>query len=433
MKSKNKVSDHVLTAALVIMILTSIGLSAYIWGSDSRFTKIEQTSNQSPNKQVGQKSLREIYMPTKIMYYKGSQLYQVYAGQGNLPLQFSNMTQSLKSVTPERVGTSKTAYNDLLKNQNYIQLTYPDQITISLFLTGLKKTDNSQFNRFFVPINGDKYIYLGNDMDYCLYKIPVNKVKFNSFYQKIRETKSQLPVSLYRLDKMYLTFFEEATSLPVYSYLTDHQADSYFVYRLLGTGSINQRNSTNSITYSNGVYERLIASKKNNDYEYVNYGETRTPKSVTKKLTSSLYYVRKIGLSEPDLHFFDADDNVLIYQNYVEEYPVFLTGKYNARAKINFATNGLKINFNSLDLQIPIPNDGSKKKLEPTADALAKLEAAGYSKKHISRIIVGYTSRVDNEKSRRLVTLTPNYYVKIDGKWQSMDEWLAKAQTPGKE
>ncbi|QNQ81676.1 YycH family regulatory protein [Lactobacillus sp. PV012] len=431
MKSKNKISDHALTIALVVMILTSLGLSGYIWSSDSRFTKIEQTSNQSPNKQVGQKSLREIYMPTKIMYYKGSQLYQVYAGRGNLPLQFSNMTQSLKSVIPEKIGKSKSEYDDLLKNQNYVQLTYPDQITISLFLTGLKKINNGQFNRFFVPVNGQKYIYLGNDADYCLYKIPVNKVKFDNFYQKIRETKTQLPVSLYRLDNMYLTFFEKSTSLPIYSYLTDHQADSYFVYRLLGTGSINQRNSTNSITYSNGVYERLIASKKNNDYEYVNYGETKSPKSVTDKLTSSLYYVRKIGLSEPDLHFFDADNNVLIYQNYVEEYPVFLTGKYNSRAKINFATNGLKINFNSLDLQIPIPNDGSKKKLQPTAEALNQLEAAGYDKSKISRIIVGYTSKVDNDKSARLVTLTPAYYVKINGKWQSINEWITQAQ--GKE
>ncbi|MBD5429396.1 two-component system activity regulator YycH [Lactobacillus sp.] len=426
MKFKHKLGNICLTVGLILMVLTSIGLSAYIWGSDSRFSRIEQTSNQSPTKKdVGQKSLREIYIPTKLFYYRNSQLYQVYAGQVNLPLQFSKMTQPLEKNTPIKVTKDKTYYNNLLKNQSYIQLTYPDQITISLFLTKLKKANNGEFNRIFVPVDTtEKYLYLGNDKDYTVYKVAIGKVKFDKFYKQIRKAKSQVPVALHRLSDAYLPFYEKETQLPNYSYLTDQESDSYFVYRLLGTGSINQRNSSASITYSNGVYERLIAAKKSHNYEYVNYNENKLPTSVTKKLSSSLSYIRKIGLSEPDLHFFDADNNTMIYQSFVEEYPVFFPGNYNTRAQIKFAKSGLKINFNSLNLQIPIPSNGSKTTLPATKVALNSLIESGYAKKDISRIIVGYTVKADSDSSSRLVDLKPTYYAKIKGKWRSLKEWI---------
>lgn len=426
MRFKHKVANICLTSGLILMVLVSIGLSAYIWGSDSRFSRIEQTSNQSPiKKDVGQKSLREIYIPTKLFCYRDNQLYQVYGGQVNLPLQFSKMTQPLEKNTPIRVKKNKTYYNNLLKNESYLQLTYPDQITVSLFLTKLKKANNGEFNRIFVPIDSsEKYLYLGNDQDHTVYKVALGKVKFDKFYEQVKSAKTQIPVTLHRLSDAYLPFYEKETELPNYSYLTDQETDSYFVYRLLGTGSINQRNSSASITYSNGVYERLIAAKKTHNYEYVNYNENKLPKSVTKKLSSSLYFVRKIGLTEPDLHFFDSDNNTLIYQSFVEEYPVFLPGSYNTRAQVRFAKNGLRMNFNSLNLQIPIPSSGSKTTLPATDEALNQLTENGYAKKDISRIIVGYTVKADSDKSSRLVDLRPTYYVKIKGKWRALKEWI---------
>ncbi|MBP2057496.1 regulatory protein YycH of two-component signal transduction system YycFG [Lactobacillus colini] len=426
MRFKHKIGNICLTGSLILMVLVSLSLSAYIWGSDSRFSRIEQASNQSPaKKEVGQKSIREIYIPTQLFYYHNNQLYQVYGGKVNLPLQFSKITQPLEETAPVKMTSSKSAYDNLIKNQNYLQLTYPDQITISLFLTKLKRANNGEFNRLFVPINSsEKYLYLGNDQDYTVYRLAIGKINFEKFYNQIKNAKVQMPVALHRLSGAYLPFYEEETELPNYSYLTNQETDSYFVYRLLGTGSINQRNSSTSITYSNGVYERLIAAKNTHNYEYVNFNEGKIPGSVTKRLSTSLYYVRKIGLVDPDLHFFDGDNNNLIYQSFVEEYPVFLPGDYNTRAQVNFTKNRLRINFNSLNLQIPIPSNGSKSTLPATRVALNQLIANGYSKKSINRIIVGYTVNADSNKDSRLVDLVPTYYVKIKGRWRSLKEWI---------
>ena len=424
MRFKDKVSKVALRVSLIAMVVLSIILSAVIWGSDARFSRIEETSNQTQTKDLGQRSLRDIYLPTQTFYFKNKQMYQVYDTKINLPLEFSKLTQSLRPLLPIRIWSSQTKYEKMLRNPNYIQLTYPDQITISLFLTNVRKTDSRKFNRFFVSTTSSDYIYLGNDENHTIYSVRLNDVSFKTLIEHIRNAQTQMPVTLEKVHDDYLPFYEKNLSLPVYSYLTNEESDSYFVYRLLGSNNPTQHSNGDTITYSNGVYERLIAAKHTHNYEYTDYQQDQIPKIISRKLNDSLYFVRKIGLSEPDLRFFDADDNTVIYQNYVEEYPIFLPGKYKMRAQVKFASNGMTINFNSLDLQIPIPTSGEKKTLIPTIVAMDELYQKGYHRKDIERIIIGYKAKSSNRKNKKLVDLEPAYYVKINKQWKTLDGWL---------
>ena len=70
MKFKDKVSRVALRVSLIAMVVLSIILSAVIWGSDARFSRIEETSNQTQTKDLGQRSLRDIYLPTQTFYFK---------------------------------------------------------------------------------------------------------------------------------------------------------------------------------------------------------------------------------------------------------------------------------------------------------------------------------------------------------------------------
>ena len=377
MRFKDKVSRVALRVSLIAMVVLSIILSAVIWGSDARFSRIEETSNQTQTKDLGQRSLRDIYLPTQTFYFKNKQMYQVYDTKNNLPLEFSKLTQSLRPLLPIRISTTSS-----------------------------------------------DYIYLGNDENHTLYRIRLNDVSFKTLIEHIRNAQTQMPVTLEQVHDDYLPFYEKNLSLPVYSYLTNEESDSYFVYRLLGSDNPTQHSNGDTITYSNGVYERLIAAKHTHNYEYIDYQQDQIPKTISRKLNDSLYFVRKIGLSEPDLRFFDADDNTVIYQNYVEEYPIFLPGKYKMRAQVKFASNGMTINFNSLDLQIPIPTNGEKKNLIPTTEAMDELYQKGYHRKDIERIIIGYTAKSSDSKNKKLVDLEPAYYVKINKQWKTLDEWL---------
>lgn len=424
MKSKEKIGRLILRISLIFMVLLSIVLSAIIWGSDTRFSRIEQTSSRTTNKDLGQKSLRDMYVPTQVFYYRNNKMYQVYDGKNNLPLEFTKITESLTRNRVSLVSTKAQNYRKMLNKRDYMQLTYPDQITMPLFLTGLSKKDSREFNRFFVPTKNSHYLYLGNDNNNYLYRINVNNLSFAKLYKHVKQANTKIEVSLSKFKDGYSVICENSPQMQVYSYLTYQESDSYFVYRLLGSGSPAQRNTGNTVIYSNGSYQRLIAAKKTHNYEFVDYQQNKVPKLMTSRLMESLYYVRRIGLSEPDLRFFDADKDIFMYQNFVEEYPIFLPGRYNARAQVKFASNGMTINFNSLDLQIPVPTTNSKKTLEPTNKAIQRLEQAGYKKADIEKILIGYTIQETNDKKDNLVDLQPTYYVKINNAWQSLDDWL---------
>lgn len=430
MKFNERTQRIILRVSLIFMVLLSIVLTGVIFGTDFHFSGVEQTTSRSNDKEIGEKSLRDIFVPTQLFYYRNDQLYQVYDGNKNLPLEFNRLTAKLNKRLIRPVSNDNSSYRKMLRNHNYIQFTYPDQITMALFMKGISNSDNREFNRIFISTKKKTYLYLGNDANNQIYRIKVNDISFDKLIRQVKNASSMYPVSLIHLIDGYSVVYEKETKMQVYNYLTNEEPSSYYVNHLLGSGSPSQKTNGDSVVYSNGEYQRLIATKKEHHYEFVDYQENKIPKSITQRLIDSLYYVRRTGLSEPDLRFFDADNKTFIYQNFVEEYPIFLPGQYNARAQVDFATNGMSVNFNSLDFQIPVPTDDPKVTLESTTEALRDLDEAGYSKKIINRIIIGYEIKEDTTQTdnRDLVKLTPTYFVKINGKWHSIDEWLSMSK-----
>ncbi|MCT7727001.1 MAG: two-component system activity regulator YycH [Lactobacillus iners] len=424
MKFSDKCQRIVLRISLSVMVLLSIILSGYIWGSDTRFSRMEQDSNQPAiKKNVGQKSLREIYTPTQVFYYRDKQLYQAYDAKRNLTLEFSKFTKKLEGHKINKIKSNSTFYRQLLHDEKYFQLTFPDQITISLFLPRANKYLDGEFNRIFVSTKDKKYLYLGDDRNNTLYRVYAN-VSFKNLYKHIQKAASQIPISLEKLKDGFCVSYNKDQQMAIYSYLTYKETDAYFVYKLLDSGNPTQRNADDYIAYYNGIYQRLVAYKKTHNYEFVDYQQNKIPNTTTKMLTDSLFYVRKICLNEPDLRFFDASNNTISYQKFVEEYPVFLPEDNNVRAKVTFTRSCMQINFNSLDLRIPIPTNGAKKELQATDKIIDKLLQAGYKKSYLEKIIIGYKVCHDTNKTSNLIDLIPTYYIKINGRWHSLDAWL---------
>ncbi len=220
MKSKEKIGRLILRISLIFMVLLSIVLSAIIWGSDTRFSRIEQTSSRTTNKDLGQKSLRDMYVPTQVFYYRNNKMYQDYDGKNNLPLEFTKITESLTRNRVSLVSTKAQNYRKMLNKRDYMQLTYPDQITMPLFLTGLSKKDSREFNRFFVPTKNSHYLYLGNDNNNYLYRINVNNLSFAKLYKHVKQANTKIEVSLSKFKDGYSVIYENSPQMQVYSYLT---------------------------------------------------------------------------------------------------------------------------------------------------------------------------------------------------------------------
>lgn len=428
MKFKAKISDALLLLATAIVIIISIVLWIFIMTNDQRFSQLNQSNNSSNRQQVktrNAKSLYDLYMPTNSFGFKNGKLYHLYDSKNNLSFEFSKDLQKLKIKKIILHSSKQADYKEFLNNSNYIQLTYPDQITFDLF-SNISTKNNHQFNRVFIPLDTNQMIFAGNDKNDHLYQLKIKNANFDRLRQFAKQAHYKTAVTLVRLKAGYVPFYNKREKWNVYSYLTNRQADSYFVARLLGTSGVSSKTSKKgSTTYSLNYYTRLRVPKNNennNDYLYMHYEKNRY-QTVTDRLLDSIYYVHRLGLTEQDLRFFDTNKSSIKYTNYVEGTPVFLN-QHDVQINTNFTSDSITVAFNSTNLQIPIPFDGQTITLEPTSEIVQKLKNHGLKEDKIQEIVVG--SKVEKDSTRdNLVNLVPTYYVKAYGEWKSVNEWLS--------
>lgn len=427
MKFKFKFSDLFLEIATIFVIILSIILWIFIMTSDQRFSHINQSQparQQSRNR--NSKSLYDLYIPTNAYGFVNGKLNRLYDSKNNLPFEFSKELQSVKAENQiKKVSSSAEKYEATLNNPDFIQLSYPDEITFGLFTKLKMEKGNREFNRIFIPQN-NKWMYLGNDQNTSLYQVKLKKANFDTLRHYVKIAKNKTPVNFVRLKSGYSAFYPKSQDWKVYSYLTSAQSDSYFVSRLLGTSGVTSRTSkSGNTTYSYNYYTRLrvpkSGEKNHHDYLYTHYEKAKVP-TATNRLFDSVYYVHRLGLTEQDLRFFDADNNGVRYTNYIEGIPVFLND-HDLQVDAKFSSDAITVAFNSTNFQIPIPFDGQTQTLESTYDMIGSLNKHGLHQSQIERIMVGF--KVESDQSHdNLVNLVPTYYVKAFGEWKSKAEWL---------
>lgn len=427
MKFKFKFSNVFLGLATLAAIVLSIVLWIFIMTNDQHFSRINQPANNEIARQqlerTRNKSMFDFYIPTSSYAFKNGKPYRLYDSKKNLPFEFSKDFRHGKVTKIKLINQKQANYELLLNNPNFIQLTYPDQITFNLFINDHLKHSNSEFNRIFVPISNN-WLYLGNDKNNKVYRLSLKNANFDQLRHYVKNTKFANPVQFVRLKTGYSSFYAKSTSWQVYSYLINHQNTSYFVARLLGTSGVSSRtNKGGRTTYSLNYYTRLRVPEEganDHDYLYLHLGKTKNL-TIGKRMLNSVYYIHRLGLMEQNLRFFDADDSNVSYTNYIEGIPVFLN-EHDPQINGDFSTNDVRIAFNSTNFQIPVPFDGRTKELPATNQLISSLARHGLREDQIDKIVVGF--KVERDTSHNsLVNLIPTYYVKAYGTWKNADEW----------
>lgn len=425
MKFKFKFRDALLLVATLSVFILSIVLWVFVMSNDQYFSHINQANNVTQHQIRGRrnKSVYDLYMPTSSYQFEKGQLCRLYDSKNNLSLEFTREIRNVKFSSFKKVSTSPAKYDRLLNNPNFLQLAYPDEITVDLFNSENTKNKNHEFRRIFISAS-NKWFYAANDKTNTIYRIGLKKADFSTLRRYAKNAKNKTPIKFVRLKSGYSEFYLEPTHWHIYSYLTNTQSDSYFVSRLLGTAKVAGRTTKNKwTTYSLNYYNKLRVPAANNDsnnFLYTRYEKVRSL-APADYLVNSVYYVHRIGLSEQDLRFFDADSGVVSYTNYVEGIPVFLN-RHDVQVRTDFSAESVLVAFNSVNLQIPIPFDGQTRTLPSTESVVDQLTAKGLKRSDIQRIIVGCGVEKDSSRSD-LVNLLPTYYLKIAGQWRSLAEW----------
>lgn len=424
MKSKSKLSDILLSIGTFIVFTLSIVLWIFIMTNDQYFSRINQTNNVSQNSRTQRsRIIYNLYIPTSSYGFENGQPYRLYDAKKNLSLEFIKELKDVKYQSINKTGSGTREYEQLLNNPKYLQLVFPNEVSVNLFTKKSLKSTDQKFRRCFVS-SDNNVLYLGNDKTATIYRIDLVNANFDRLREFASKAQGKKPVKFMRMKNRYETFYIKPENWRVYSYLTNTQTDSYFVSRLLGTANVtSSTNKKGWTTYSLNYYTKLRvpnAKAGRHDLLYTRY-EKQKDLTENDALINSVEYVHKLGLSEQDLRYFDTTADQLSYSNYIEGIPVFM-GKHSPQVSTKLTQDTEEVAFNSLELQIPIPFDGQTRTLEPTNNVIQRLVNAGLKKSEIQRIIVAYQLEKDNSHDS-LVNLIPTYFIKAYDQWKSVKEW----------
>lgn len=429
-----KITKALLPLGLTVAVAVSVVLSGLIWTNPAQYERNRQHSSNNPTTELNTRPQKDVYLPTQVIYSDATGKQELLNNRKiNLTTEIREAltTWKLGSVRQVR-DVSHAEYLDYLKQKSSLLLSYASPINIKMFNTVFGSQLNrqaTQFSRILVPLNQDaKYVYLLNDQNQKVYRVQVKHPNVKRIRAILGENLFRINVNMGWLNNEAMAYVSHSVSVPSYSYLVNQQSTDYFTTRLLNNGestNVTAKKSKGATTYSDGTSQQLTIYSKPGMALFENYSALQSKLSFSQQLTASYKAVRTIGIPMENLRYYgysDGDDTVT-YRSFVEGFPIFNQSNYGA-ARIQMLSQGVRrYNFSLYSLQVPVPTDRRSVTLPGTQAVIDRLAAAGYSKKKISSVQLGYQWRTSTS-SDKVVNLTPTWYVNYDGTWKNYTQLL---------
>lgn len=424
-----KFSNVIIRVGLIVTVLLSIVLSFIIWSNNQSFdNRSDRTKNVVVSKDAST-AINNAYLPTEVLYRDNNdRMMQIYDKTRNIPLELSKKFGKISLSNVSSYSRNPNRYTAMLANSKYLQLVYPDKVTLGTFakvskIAGKITKEKRLINRIFVPISGKGKLYFGDDETSKLYITDISSNPIKGLQQIINTANQKIKVELRRVGTEYTPFYTEDTQVGVYSYLITKQSENFFVSKLLGVTNVDSKESSGIATYSTGPYQKVIVNRDKNIFSYSTFEDNTVPRNTAQLFEQSSSYLLKSGLTVKDMRYFENKDNTLSYRYYFEGLPVFLESDNSAAISIGYSSSVTIMIFKNIIFQIPIPVDGRTSTIPATETLVKEINEKGVHDNEIQRIELGL-KLVHDKENTDLVDLVPTMYFKIFGEWKDAQSWL---------
>lgn len=423
-----KIIDKSIRYGLIVMIMLSLFLSWKILNnSDNK--QLTKKQNAAPESVVALKKPTDVFLPVKLVYHneKGQHLYS-----NKESLLQNLLVKIISNVENGSVGNKKTI--DLHDKNESFELTMSDNLALNYFLAINQLEDNAEndnniiFRRLVVSMD-DSFLYFLDDKNKEVYHMAfqgdmeeLQKILKDSKnrYLEVGDNQSNVPV--------YYQFLEPL-HLPTYSYIVATQSYTFFSKAFFDKDKelISDNDDLNSrdINLSNAQGESLDVKYDTGEVKYSGHIPKKANEGFQSNtiLEESFYYLQTIANSLGTLRYYESNDNQIVYRNYVEGYPVFSDG---VRGRVEFSKKDqtMQIRTNQETVQVPIPSE-EEVILPATQEVINLLASYGVEETAIKGLQIGY-SWISNEETTQVIDLTPEWYVKLDDEWLSLDQVQTK-------
>lgn len=423
-----------LSALLYTLVAISLFLTVRILSTPSTVGLSQNSATSVSANLTNTKKVEDVFAPIRMIVHTDKRMYLT---------QMPEIMRSVNELLSESVfngieGVStytKEEYDALILSPTQLEIRFAEEVPLELlsrYFTNLQEDYYGEsIGRIIFNSKEEDPVYLLNDETKQVFTVarPANLLQsLAELYESQKEAYAEVESYETELAISYLPI--EAITIQKLVYLVEKPSNSYFIDLLFDdTTDLKDNGSDEFVSYSDNISELSIDKETGQLSYYRNILDAEDLPDY-RLIRDSFHEIKMLDNWTNPFYFygFDKENDNVYYRRYVNGYPIFGEVDYGLTRIRMSGSSMTELQFLTQVIQTPLTDRGEDVTLLSGQDLLAALNAGGYSSQEIQMIALGYDWTF-SEESNRLVNLTPKWFIKIDGEWKALDQWIGGTET----
>ena len=423
-----------LSALLYTLVAISLFLTVRILSTPSTVGLSQNSATSVSANLTNTKKVEDVFAPIRMIVHTDKRMYLT---------QMPEIMRSVNELLSESVfngieGVStytKEEYDALILSPTQLEIRFAEEVPLELlsrYFTNLQEDYYGEsIGRIIFNSKEEDPVYLLNDETKQVFTVarPANLLQsLAELYESQKEAYAEVESYETELAISYLPI--EAITIQKLVYLVEKPSNSYFIDLLFDdTTDLKDNGSDEFVSYSDNISELSIDKETGQLSYYRNILDAEDLPDY-RLIRDSFHEIKMLDNWTNPFYFygFDKENDNVYYRRYVNGYPIFGEVDYGLTRIRMSGSSMTELQFLTQVIQTPLTDRGEDVTLLSGQDLLAALNAGGYSSQEIQMIALGYDWTF-SEESNRLVNLTPKWFIKIDGVWKALDQWIGVTET----
>ena len=402
--------------------------------SPNGFTRNVASTNQDASTQTRVSySMEDVFRPTRFIISHENK-GKMTSDSTIIASVNEGLVGKFKDISKKEI-LSQEVYEQLVLRDSFGQLLFDAPVTFGVmtryFNDVPEEYKQETFSRILYRHDDSKNVYFINDYTKQVFQAKTDQDIQSELSNYYDDTKFHL-VESYILKNKQIFIEVNDLALEKQTYLMEQIPMSFYITQLFANPSeLRNRSDGQSIIYNDNL-SQLKMDRYTNVISYYQNRVDDEQFTTTVHLQQSFAQMKKLGGWKLGMSFsdFDSERKIVEYMRYVGTYPILSNAKEGLSQFIITATGIEKMRVSSLIAETPIPSKNQSITLMSGKELMDQILGKGISLDLIEDIRLGYAWQLSRE-SNQIVEFVPNWYIKVDKKWKTLEEAFLPALEQG--
>ena len=393
--------------------------------SPNGFTRNVASTNQDASTQTRVSySMEDVFRPTRFIISHENK-GKMTSDSTIIASVNEGLVGKFKDISKKEI-LSQEVYEQLVLRDSFGQLLFDAPVTFGVmtryFNDVPEEYKQETFSRIVYRHDDLKNVYFINDYTKQVFQAKTDQDIQSELSNYYDDTKFHL-VESYILKNKQIFIEVNDLALEKQTYLMEQIPMSFYITQLFANPSeLRNRSDGQSIIYNDNL-SQLKMDRSTNVISYYQNRVDDEQLTTTVHLQQSFAQMKKLGGWKLGMSFsdFDSERKIVEYMRYVGTYPILSNAKEGLSQFIITATGIEKMRVSSLIAETPIPSKNESIDLMSGKELMDQILGKGIALDTLEDIRLGYAWQLSRE-SNQIVEFVPNWFIKIDHKWKTLEE-----------